>query len=302
MKYLSLFFYLLSLPIRTLAQEAVTDTNYYTPPAHRRPVLSADPDQNPRHSNTGRLAANRRHDADLAEQIKEIQIWYISAEGGFRSDGSTLSNSFNRLVSNPTPVKAVWGILVGYTYQNSWAIEAGYTQAPIHLNIKIDNGSNPLTYNYQNGGYGLPLRVKRRIGSGNRSANGTGFWLTAGAWLIPNGNVSMDDFRLIGYVSRNRGNRNDTLRLTNTTTTINRVTGLAEAGIDYTVRLSSFLELGIYLRKYWGLGDALRSDLTYTINNTSTQQAAITSDGTGWGLGMSLRYIYGRQHVLKKSF
>ena len=302
MKHISLFWFLLSLSIAGLAQEVVIDTSYYIPPSQQRRVLTADPEDsfNQRQVKRSRRTGIYQHDNELFQHLNEVQTWYVSAEGGFRSDGSLLSNSLSGLVSNGTQTKAVWSALLGYTYHNAWAVEAGYTHAPIHLNVTIANGQTPLIFNYQNSGNGIPLRLKRRIGSGKRAGNGTGFWLTAGAWLIPNGNVQMDDFRLIGYVSRNRGSRTDTLRITNNTVTTNRITGLAELGIDYAARLTSFLELGVYVRKYWGLSNALRSDIIYTVNNASEQRSSITSDGKGWGFGIALRYVYGRQHELTK--
>lgn len=301
MKHLSLLWFLMSFPVSALAQEAVIDTSYYTPPSQRRPVLTDDPEQSQgqRRLNRSRPVGNDKSDNELLHRVREVQIWYVSAEGGFRSDGSTLSNSLGGLVSNATLTKAVWSALLGYTYRNAWSIESGYIHAPIHLNITVANGQTPLIFNYQNNGFGIPLRLKRRIGSGKRAASGTGFWLTAGAWLIPNGDAPMDDFRLIGYTSRNRGSRTDTLRLNNSTTTLNRITGLAELGVDYAVRVSPFIELGFYARKYWGLGTALRSDLIYTVNNISETKSSITADGTGWGFGLAVRYLYGRQHELK---
>ncbi|WP_420150160.1 hypothetical protein [Spirosoma sp.] len=303
MKHLSLFCLLFCFVLSSaLAQETEVDTAYYRNPLQRRAILTADPEDNRtlRQPKRGRLTGINEMGSELWQRVTETQTWYVSAEGSFRSDASTLTNTLNGLVSNPTQVKAAWGALFGYTYRNAWAVETGYVNAPIHLPIRIANGADPLTFDYKNSGNGIPLRIKRRIGSGKRTENGTGFWLTAGAWLVPNGNAPMDDFRLIGYISRNRGSRTDTLRLTNTTTTANRITGLAEAGIDYAVRLSSFLELGTFVRKYWGFGDALRSEIIYTVNNASEQQSFITANGTGWSFGIALRYIYGRQHELSR--
>ena len=297
MKHLSLLSMLVSLSTAVQAQEVVIDTSYYTSPVRRR-VLMADPDKNPgNHQIKSGRRADGRH--DLINQLNEIQTWYVGAEGGFRTDGGTLSNSFNGLVSTPTPAKAMWEASLGYTYHNAWVIETGYTHAPIHLTMSIANNSVPLVYTYTNSGYGLPLRLKRRLGPARQAKNGTGFWLTAGAWLIPNGSNPTGDFKLIGYSYRGRSHV-DTLRLTNTTTVANRVTGMAELGLDYATRLSSHLELGFYVRTYWGLGNALKADLVYTVNGSSQQQAMVTANGSGWGVGTSLRYIYRRQHELKK--
>ncbi|GAB4023603.1 hypothetical protein [Spirosoma koreense] len=302
MKHISLLVFLLAFSASTLAQEVVIDTSYYTPPAQRRRILRADPDQNPGGpwQSPNSSDRNREVGKDHLPDLAEVQTWYVSAEGGFRNDASTLSNSFGGLMSNPSSLKSVWGALLGYTYRNAWSVEAGYTHAPTHLTISIANGQSPLVFTYQNAGFGIPVRLKRRIGSARRAANGTGFWLTAGAWLIPNGDSQMDGFQLIGYSRNNRLRTTDTLRLNNTTT-LARISGLAEVGVDYTVRVSPFLELGFYLRKYWGLGNALRSDVVYKVNSTSETRSSLTANGTGLGFGVALRYIYGRQHELKKA-
>jgi hypothetical protein len=300
MKHISLLSFVFILSISAKAQEVVIDTNYYNPPpVVRRRVLVADPEQNidPNRSRASRRAEKRR---ELFDQLDEVQTWHVSAEAGFRSDVSRLDNTLNRLVSNPTQTKAVGSLLVGYTYRNAWSLETGYSHAPTHLTISIANGSKPLVFTYQNMGVGIPLRIKRRIGAGNRAANGTGFWLTGGAWLMPNGTGQTEDFDLIGYTSRGR-NRTDTIRLTNSTMVANRLTGLAELGIYYTTRLSAQLEMGFFLRKYWGLGQALQSEILYSVNNASQQKATVTADGSGWGFGLSLRYVYGRQYDVKKS-
>ncbi len=85
----------------------------------------------------------------------------------------------------------------------------------------------------------------------------------------------MSNFKSIGYSSCHHGTRTNVLRLTNNTVIVSRITALAELEIDYSVRISSFVELGTYVRKYWGLEQALRSDLTYTVNRASAQQAIL---------------------------
>ena len=298
MKHISLFSLLFGLSTSVMAQEIVIDTSYYAPPpVVRKKVLTEDPDQNP---NRNRSTIRKKSDYLLDYQLKETQTWYVNLEGGFRADGSALTNSLDGLVSSTSTTKTTWSALLGYTYHNAWAFETGYTAAPIHLNITIANGSKPLVFNYQNSGYGIPLRIKRRIGSASRAKNGTGFWVSAGVWLVPNGRVNTDDFRLIGYSFHNtKSQAVDTLHLNNTTTT-KSISGVAELGVDYSARLSSSLELGFYARKYWGLGEAIRSDIVYTINSATQPQSSIKANGTGWGFGIALRYIYGRQQEVKK--
>ena len=300
MKLACLFLLSVLLSLSGQGQEISFDTSYYTPPqVVRESLLTADPEQNKQRLKNGRRSTSRR---DLFRQFRETQAWYVSAEGGIRSDVSQLSSSLDQWVSSPTQTKAVWAGLAGYVYRNAWAIETGYTKAPTHLTISIANGAyEPLVYNYQNDGHGIPLRIKRRIGLGKRAANGTGFWLTGGVWLVPNGDGQAGNFKLIGYQYRGRL-RTDTIRINNVTTTTKRITSIAELGIEYTTRLASTIELSFYARKYWGLGPALQANLEYTINNRSGQYATATADGTGWASGITLRYIYGKQQEVKKTF
>ncbi|WP_338876514.1 hypothetical protein WBJ53_12780 [Spirosoma sp. SC4-14] len=299
MKNIYLFLVFLGLSTSAWAQEVVFDTNYYAPPPVRRRVLTADPEDRRAKGHIGRTSGDRKADYLELHRLKETQTWYLSSEGGFRTDLSTLTNSFDGLVRSTNQTKFAWSILTGYTFHNAWAIETGYTHAPVHLNITITNDPSPFVFNYQNSGFGIPVRLKRRIGLGKNAANGTGFWLTAGAWLIPNGDGQTEELKFSGYSTYAHSHRIDTLHLNVITGTEKRISGAAELGVDYATRLSSTLELGFYVRKYWGLGNALRSDLTYTVNTTSQQQSAITANGTGWGFGISLRYIYGKQYEVK---
>lgn len=299
MKNIYLILVLVSLSTSSWAQEVVFDTSYYAPPPVRRRVLTADPEDRGTKGRTGRTNVDRKADYLELHHLKETQTWYLNVEGGFRTDVSTLTNSFDGLIGSSTQTKFAWSVLTGYTFRNAWAIETGYTHAPIHLNITITNNPSPFVFNYQNSGFGIPIRLKRRIGLGSQTPNGTGLWLTAGAWLIPNGDGQAEELKFSGYSTYGRGRRVDTLRLDVITGPEKRITGAAELGIDYATRLSSNLELGFYMRKYWGFGNALRSDLTYTVNNTSEQRSAITANGTGWGFGISLRYIYGKQYEMK---
>lgn len=293
MKHFWLFYFIVGLSIvPTLAQEVLIDTAYY-----------ADSSLAPAKLNPGsRLTRPEKRviiTRKLLMQFSEVNAWYARAEGGFRSSVALLSNSLDGLVSTATPPKPTWSVLLGYTHQNTWSVETGYAHAPILHTIRIANNGDPLEYTYTNSSPGIPVRVKRRLGLGRQATNGAGFWLTAGAWVVPNGSGPTGSFSLIGYSTYGRY-RVDTLRLNNLTIVPNQVTVMGELGIDAAIRVSACLFLDGSLRRYWGLGNALQSTLTYTVNNRSPKQATITSDGSGWGFGLSLRYIDARQYGLKK--
>ncbi|GAB3704026.1 hypothetical protein GCM10027592_34860 [Spirosoma flavus] len=303
MKHIFFIFLFLGSFLSAQAQEVVIDTSDVAPPpvrVHGR--LTADPNDRVDDLRYGKLrtADDKRADYLQSQRLKEIRTLSINVEGGLRNEVSTLSSSLNGLIISNLPMKTNWSVLLGYSFQNNWAIEAGYGYLPIRLNVTVANGSRPLAYNYQNSSNGATVRMKRRIGSGKRSLNNTGFWLTGGAWLIPNGSGQIDPLRLTGRSTPRRNQAADTLQLDITTSIANRFTGMAELGAEYTVRIASSVEMGFYARKYWGIGNALQSTITYKVNNVTEQQSLIKSDGSGWGFGVALRFILEREHEFKE--
>ena len=292
--------WLLGFSVLATAQEIIIDTSYYIPPSQRKPLLTPDPANRP---NSRPLYREQYilSETALLNQFRDVHSWYVVVEGGLRQDVSQLSNTFNGLISNPAASAWTGGVLVGYTYRNAWNAEFGYTYAPTHLNITLASSPAPYQYSYKNSGYGLPVRIKWHVGAGKRTVSNTGIWLSAGAWLIPNGDQKNDLLQFTGRSGRGGPrSRFDTLEVTVNTGTANRLTGVAEAGVDYTARISSLFEMGFYVRKYWGLSSALRSDLTYRVNRATETTSSITANGTGWSAGISLRYVYSRKREVRE--
>jgi len=97
---------------------------------------------------------------------------------------------------------------------------------------------------------------------------------------------------LIGYRYRGRGESPDTLQLSSQTRTGRRMTTMAELGAEYNVRLSNNIDLGLSVRKFWGLGSSIVTDVNYVVNRALMQQAQLQGTGTGMSYGVSLRYTY----------
>ena len=129
MKHIFLLTFLVGLSMSGRAQEVVIDTNYYAPPpVVRERVLTEDPDNNPKSDQM--VASQSETDVSCSTNSMKYKPGMWAPKPVSDSDGSVLSNSLDRLVSNPTPTKASWSALLGYTYHNAWTIEAGYTRAP----------------------------------------------------------------------------------------------------------------------------------------------------------------------------
>ena len=109
---------------------------------------------------------------------------------------------------------------------------------------------------------------------------------------MPNGGQQEGQFSLYGYRYSGRRETPDTLRLTSQTYTNTQLTAIAEVGAEYNVRLSNAIDLGVSVRKLWGLASALTTDITYSVNRAAVQQAQLQGAGTGMSYGLTLRYTY----------
>lgn len=223
--------------------------------------------------------------------------WYIGAEGFVRTDNSRLSNSFGGLVSGKPVTRPGWSALIGWTYRNAWAVEAGYARSPIHNELAV----NPYIFRFENEKNGFVLRAKRQLFSTSPQERRSGVWVSAGMWLIPNEGANKSRLTLKGYGRRSYQQETDTLIITTQTATSNRITGLAEIGLEYAVRLSSRVDLGIYARKYWGIGSSITTDLNYSVNGQMPQSATLQGRGSGANLGIALRYTYSRKHLVAQN-
>ena len=218
--------------------------------------------------------------------------WYVSLDGFVRTDRARIDNSINGLIESDLVGKVGIGAVIGWAYRERWAVEAGYARMPIHTQVSIRNGNSPLIYRYTNGRDAFVLRGKRLILSTSKPWLRSGFWLSGGMWLVPNGGQSEGHFSLAGYRYRGRGESPDTLGLSSQTRVGTRLTTMAELGAEYNVRLSNSVDLGFSVRKFWGLGNSITTDVNYTVNRTLMQQAQLQGTGTGMSYGVTLRYTY----------
>ncbi|GAB2560059.1 hypothetical protein [Spirosoma aerophilum] len=238
--------------------------------------------------------------------------WYVALDGFIKTDRAKLDNSFDGLIKNDLVGKAGWGATVGWAYRERWAVEAGYARMPIHTQVSVTNASSPLVFRYSNDRNAFVLRGKRLIVSTSKPWLRSGFWLSGGMWLVPNSGQQEGRFSLLGYRYTGRRETPDTLRLTSETRANAGMTTLAELGAEYNVRLSNSIDLGFSVRKFWGLGNALTTNVTYAVNypntpngniadvgsRTSVQNAQLLGDGTGMSYGFTLRYTYAiRRHL-----
>ena len=217
--------------------------------------------------------------------------WYVALDGFLTTNRAQIDNSLGDLIHSDRVTKPGFGGVVGWSYRERWAVEAGYARMPIYTQVSIQNGYYPMpSFRYQSIGSGFVLRGKRLLFSTSGPWLRSGFWLSGGVWLVPNSGQQEGGFSLPGYHYRGQGERPDTYVLISNTFAASLPTTMAELGAEYNIRLSNRFDLGVSVRKRWGLSNALITDVQYTINQSYTQRAQLTNKGSGMNVGVSLRY------------
>jgi hypothetical protein len=277
MRTFSVVFLLLIHQVTAWAQD---QADYYNP--YYNQVLPGQTGIGPYRNETGlpKLAENRIDNR-----------WYIGIDGFARTEKNTISNTFDGLVGTESPDGYAWGAVLGWVGHENWGIEAEYARAPIR-NILIINGDSPLQYTFNNDKNTVILRGKRRILFGKSDLRRSAFWVGAGLGIVPNSGKQTDYKSFIGYKPRGRGQGRDTLGLVSDTRTSNHITGLADVSAEYVLKAAKSIDISFFLRRQWGLGTSVFTNLDYYINSVKTQSAVIKSDGSGWKLGISLRYVF----------
>lgn len=218
--------------------------------------------------------------------------WYLMTEGFVRRDNGKLDQSLNGLLTASTVTRLGWSIGGGVTFRNKWAVEAGIAQSPIHNKARI-NSRPPVSIVTQGDPGSVFLRGKWAVLSTSKHWYRSGFWVTGGAWAIPNKGDQKEPFSVTGYSHRGF-DAVDKMTLTSRAQTSSNLTGLLELGLEYQVRLSKRVELGAFARHNWGLGDALTTDISYTLNDRSMGQTTLRARGNGASYGLTMRYIFQR--------
>jgi hypothetical protein len=219
--------------------------------------------------------------------------WYIGIDGFVRTDKNTINNTFNGLIDTKSGSKYGYSVSLGWVNQEKWTLELEYARSPVH-NILVINGYYPAEFKIENEKNNIAFRAKRRLlfGNGNSSVRRPAFWVSAGAGIVPNSGKQTEYLEFEGYVRRGRQPIPDTLYMRSESRTNQGLTGFADVTAEYIVKLARGLDLSVYGRKRWGLGNSMTTRLGYYVNKVEMQQATIKGDGRGWALGVSLRYVF----------
>lgn len=250
-----------------------------------------------------RVNQNRQQYKRLLSRYGGPQIrdrWYVSLDGFVKTDRAQLDNSYDGLIENNAVGKASWGVTLGWSHREKWAIEGSYAQMPIHTQLAISQTNPPVKARFTSERNAIALRAKRLVLSTSKPWLRSGFWVSGGMWMLPGNTQSMDSFSASGYRYQSQWETHEPFRLTSQTTVQSQTAALAELGIEYNVRLSNAFDLGMSVRKIWGLTNIVTTDVTYAAVREIPQMAQLQGAGSGMSYGVTLRYSFSTQRIQTK--
>jgi hypothetical protein len=262
----------LAISLHALAQDADYYRKIYTRPIGEKPYNTES----------------------LLKKFGDVKVrdrWYLGVSGFVRNDKNTIDNNFDELIGTESPTVSAWGVTAGWVFREQWNVELAYDRSAIH-NVLMIYGDNPLKYQMENDKNSLILRGKTRLLFGKPSVRKSAFWISAGAGLVPNSGRSKDYMEFSGYREKGRRLGVDTLFMSSDTRIAKSMTGLVEASAEYVIKVAKSIDMSLFARKQWGMGNSLTTDLVYKINGVETEHARIEGDGSGWNFGISLRYVF----------
>lgn len=218
--------------------------------------------------------------------------WYVSLDGFIKTDRAQLNTSHEGVIESNLVGKASWGVMLGWSHREKWAVEGGYAQMPIHTQVSVSNTTPPLSFRSTDNRSAFMLRAKRLILSTSKPWLRSGFWVSGGMWVLPANGQQTERFSVNSYRYQGQWEAHEPFQLTTQTVTHAQTAALAELGVEYNVRLTNAFDLGISARKFWGLTNTVTTDVAYIANRTLPQLAQLQGAGSGMSYGLTLRYSF----------
>ncbi|GAB3993746.1 hypothetical protein GCM10028807_29780 [Spirosoma daeguense] len=224
--------------------------------------------------------------------------WYVSLDSYLRTDNAQIDNSFDDLITSDVVGKVSLGATLGWVYRERWAVEAGYARTPIHTQVSVSNTATPLYFRNTDTRNTFVLRGKRLLISTSKPWLRSGFWLSGGMWVVPGKDHLDNRYTLAGYRYQGRWEAMESFKLVSQSRSNPETTTVAELGAEYNIRLNNALDLGIAVRKYWGLGEASTTNVTYLAGRMAPKETQLQGTGSGMSYGITLRYNFSIQRSL----
>ena len=199
--------------------------------------------------------------------------YYLSVEGGYRKDYTTLSNTLSNIIANNNADSNPWGVLIGAMYNNKWMFETGYYRTNIEAGTDVNIRGVP-GFRWQTKYTTLPLRVKRKLLSIGKIEKESGFYWEAGAQvLMPAQAERLGSYKFSALYSTGQGMPFDTLILYHQTFVRGGMKVLLETGLDLNVKLLPRWDVGFYCRGTFGFADIIYGEASFSgkpINRASS--------------------------------
>lgn len=281
MRHISFVFILtvISLPVLRAQETPVPEEKYYTPETSETPTIQ-------------KIRIKKEAEKQM-ERVKILSRWYLGTDLFGRSDLTSLDNNYRYLFKSSvaSTVDLSFSGQVGWIFREQLAVEGGYARSKIH-NTAFLNTTNKGGFKFSNDGNAFFLRTKFLIEFEKMGLRRPGLWIGGGAWAVPNSGGERDPrgYMIIHYDNRGAA---DTTYASSKTTIGNKWTYGLEASAEFAFKVNEWSDAAIFIRRHWGYGTAISTELTFADNKKVNETGFLKSDGTGWNFGISYRFMTG---------
>lgn len=281
MRHFSFVFILtvLSLPVLKAQETPEPEEKYYTPDTSKAPGIQ-------------RVMMIKEAEKQL-DRVKIRSRWYLGADLFGRSDITSLDNNYEYLFKTfpASTVDLSFSGQVGWIFREQLAVEGGYARSKIH-NTAVLNTTNKGGFKFSNEGNAFFLRTKFLVEFEKMGLRRPGLWIGGGIWGVPNSGGERDPR---GYMITRYDNRGgaDTIYVSSKTTIGSDWTYGLEASAEFAFKVNEWADAAFFIRRHWGRGTAITTELTYADNKKVNDTGFLKSDGTGWNFGISIRFMTG---------
>ncbi len=261
-----------SFCLESFAQD---EDEYYTPPSQRKDV------KNSSYPNLNRKAVSL----------------YASIEGGFKLNHASQTGTIENLVSFQNEVNFIWGVNVGYNFDNRWAIETGYLKNPAFFQQSLAVGGRGVPIVYKTGTYihTIPLRVKYRVLTIDAITKSAFLYLGAGVLLAANANNKQISKK--GYINTYTSQRKDSLILE--TFLSKKSVAVFEIQTELNGRVANGFYISLFGKMNFGANNIVNTDIAFYQNGNKIQSGTQYLKGISYNFGLSLRFDLARGYQYK---
>lgn len=231
--------------------------------------------------------------------------YYGGLEGGLTHSATKLENDLTGyLSSRPGFEDAYWNGVLGYSHNDRWQLEAGYTEIPFNAGLYLNTSGIPTPFRWRYVQKAIPVRFKWRLFKIGSVKKVSGLYITGGiVYLFQNSETRLGGFGISGRrrIPNTQPTKFDSVSVENETSITGKPKIGIELGLEFVGRVSKSVQVIISLRTLYS-SNPLVSNSKLVINQKLEAQSSLDLKPLSYQLGFGLRYLYGFKQLKQPEY